>query len=308
MKPRILIVEDEKAIQIALRGLLRRDGYEVELADDGEMALRKLADETYDLILTDLSLGRGPSGMDVLRTSKERCAETAVVMMTAYGSEKIAVEAMQQGAEDYVPKPFDNEELRVVVSRALERTQLQCEHLQPHAAPDGTVTLMFSDIESYTRLLERLGDLAAYQLVQEHNTIVREQTKAHGGHEVELRGDGFLLAFASARQAVQCAIALQRAFLARNESDTEPISIRIGLHTGEAIKDADKFFGKTVVQAFRIADLARGGEILVSLLTKELVESAGDLAFDDGREVELKGLEGTHRVFGVRLSLPPAGG
>ena len=146
MRARILIVEDEKGIQLALRGLLRRDGYEVEVADDGEMALRKLADKSYDLILTDLSLGRGPSGMDLLRTSKERRAATAVVMMTAHGSEKIAVEAMQQGAEDYVPKPFDNEELRVVISRALERTQLRREHLQPHAAPDGTVTLMFSDM------------------------------------------------------------------------------------------------------------------------------------------------------------------
>ena len=129
MKPRILIVEDEKAIQIALRGLLRRDGYEVELADDGEMALRKLADETYDLILTDLSLGRGPSGMDVLRTSKERCAETAVVMMTAYGSEKIAVEAMQQGAEDYVPKPLRQ---RGAPSRGLARAGA---HTAPARAP-----------------------------------------------------------------------------------------------------------------------------------------------------------------------------
>ncbi len=128
MNARILIVEDEKAIQLALRGLLRKDGYEVELADDGEMAIRKLADKTYDLILTDLSLGRGSSGMDVLRASKEHRPETAVVMITAHGSEKIAVEAMQEGAEDYVPKPFDNEELRVVVSRALERTRLQREH------------------------------------------------------------------------------------------------------------------------------------------------------------------------------------
>jgi DNA-binding NtrC family response regulator len=123
-----LIVEDEKGIQLALRGLLRRDGYDVELADDGAMALRKLEDKTYDLILTDLSLGRGPSGMDVLRASKKGRSETAVVMITAHGSEKIAVEAMQEGAEDYVPKPFDNEELRVVVSRALERTRLQREH------------------------------------------------------------------------------------------------------------------------------------------------------------------------------------
>ena len=128
MKARILVVEDESGIQLAIRGLLRREGYDVDLADGGDVAIRKLADIPYDLIVTDLSLGRGASGMDVLRASKERRPETAIVMITAHGSEKIAVEAMKLGAQDYVPKPFDNEELRVVVQRALERTRLEREH------------------------------------------------------------------------------------------------------------------------------------------------------------------------------------
>lgn len=72
------------------------------------------------------------------------------------------------------------------------------------------------------------------------------------------------------------------------------------LERSSAIKDADKFFGRSVVQAFRVADLAQGGEILISSLTRDLVSSGGDLIFDAGREVELKGLSGTHRVFGVR--------
>jgi DNA-binding NtrC family response regulator len=128
MSARILIVEDEKAIQLALRGLLRRDGYDVDLADTGEDAVRKLGEAAYDLVITDLALGRGLSGMDVLRASREARPETAVVMITAHGSEKVAVEAMKQGADDYLPKPFDNEELRVVVRHALERTQLQREN------------------------------------------------------------------------------------------------------------------------------------------------------------------------------------
>ena len=128
MSARILIVEDESGIRLALRGLLRRDGYDVELAESGAQALRMLRETPFDLILTDLALGRGTSGMDVLRASKDHRPETAVVMITAYGSEKIAVEAMKLGAEDYVPKPFDNEELRVVVARALERTRLEREH------------------------------------------------------------------------------------------------------------------------------------------------------------------------------------
>ena len=124
----ILVVEDERAIQIALSGLLRREGYEVEMASSGDEAIAKLEEGRFDLVLTDLALGKGPTGMDVLRAAKERQAETVVVMITAHGSEKIAVEAMKSGADDYVPKPFDNEEIRLVVRRALERTRLQREN------------------------------------------------------------------------------------------------------------------------------------------------------------------------------------
>jgi DNA-binding NtrC family response regulator len=127
--PRILVVEDERAIQLALSGLLKRLGYEVTQAHTGDEALRLLREEpVFDLVLTDLALGAGKTGMDVLRAVKEAHPRTPVVMITAHGSEKIAVDAMKAGAEDYVPKPFDNDEMRLVVTRALERTRLEREH------------------------------------------------------------------------------------------------------------------------------------------------------------------------------------
>jgi DNA-binding NtrC family response regulator len=128
VKLRVLIVEDEAAIRLALTGLLRREGYEVEQADAGEAAIAKLRSDAVDLVLTDLALGNGPSGMDVLRAAKQHQPETPVVMITAHGSEKIAVEAMKAGATDYVPKPFDNDEIRLVLRRALERTRLEREN------------------------------------------------------------------------------------------------------------------------------------------------------------------------------------
>jgi two-component system, NtrC family, response regulator AtoC len=125
---RVLIVEDERAIQLALSALFRKEGYEVSLAGDVPDARKLIEEGAYDLVITDLSLGGNESGMDVLRASKASRPEAPVVLITAHGSEKIAVLAMKAGADDYVPKPFDNDEIRLVVRRALERTRLVREH------------------------------------------------------------------------------------------------------------------------------------------------------------------------------------
>jgi class 3 adenylate cyclase len=178
---------------------------------------------------------------------------------------------------------------------------VQSEHpdLRQHAAPDGTVTILFSDIEGSTEMTERLGDQRWLDVLHEHNAIIRRQVSECGGFEVKAEGDGFMLAFGSARTALGCAIEMQRALAKRNDGAEEPIKVRIGLHTGEAIKEGEDFFGKHVILAARIAGQASGGQILVSSLLRELTESAGDVEFGEGREVELKGLVGTHRVYEV---------
>jgi class 3 adenylate cyclase len=168
------------------------------------------------------------------------------------------------------------------------------------AAPDGTVTMLFSDIEASTAVNERLGDVRWLELLRSHHAIVRDQVHEHGGYEVKAQGDGFMIAFASARRAVQCACAIQRAIDARlGENPDGPIRLRIGLHTGEAIRAESDFYGKNVALAARITDQARGGEILASSVVKQLTESAGDVRFDNERELELDGLAGTHTVYRV---------
>jgi class 3 adenylate cyclase len=169
-----------------------------------------------------------------------------------------------------------------------------------HGAPDGTVTLMFSDMEGFTVMTERLGDHAAREVIRTHNAIVRKQVAAHGGHEVELQGDGFLLAFRSTVRAVDCSIAIQKAFEVHNASGPEtPIRVRIGIHTGEALRERDKFFGRTVILTARIAAEANGGEILVSSDLKRLTEDSGELRFGTAREVRLKGISETQRLYPV---------
>src|SRR5215475_6194343 len=127
MMGRILIVDDEKALLLALRGLLSKEGYEVETATSGEEALRRIETGSFHLVVTDLSMN-GVSGMDVLERARAFDPDLAVIMITAHGSEKAAVQAMKLGAADYIPKPFDNDELRVVVRRVMEGVLLRRDH------------------------------------------------------------------------------------------------------------------------------------------------------------------------------------
>ncbi|MEZ4492243.1 MAG: protein kinase [Dehalococcoidia bacterium] len=182
--------------------------------------------------------------------------------------------------------------LAVSSSVAAERPDLSVD-----AAPDGTVTLMFSDIVDSTALNERLGDTAWMALLREHSNIVEREVATHHGHIVKSMGDGFMVAFQSARDGLRCAIALQRSFTARNNSADQPIEARIGLHTGEAVRDHGDFFGKHVNLAARIGASAGGGEIVVSSLLAQLVEPSGEFALEAREARSFKGLEGEHVTY-----------
>ena len=195
---------------------------------------------------------------------------------------------------------IDSGDTRHSITAVVSQVQRERPDLRSHAAPDGTVTILFSDIEGSTQMTERLGDQRWLQLLREHNRMVREQVAAHGGFEVKSQGDGFMIAFQSARRALLCAVAIQRAFATyAAEHADEALRVRIGLHAGEVIKEADDFFGKNVILASRIAAQAQGGEILVSSLVRELTQSSGDIRFDRGRETVLKGLSGTYTLHPV---------
>jgi DNA-binding NtrC family response regulator len=135
MKGAILVVDDERSIRVGLKGLLTKEGYEVSVAESGDEALRLLGNQSFDLVLTDLRMP-GLDGLGLLKRIKEQYPDTLVVMMTAYGSEKIAVEAMKAGALDYIVKPFDNEEVKILVRQALEQIALRREVQRLHERLD----------------------------------------------------------------------------------------------------------------------------------------------------------------------------
>jgi class 3 adenylate cyclase len=186
--------------------------------------------------------------------------------------------------------------------------------MRAHAAPDGTVAILFSDIEDSTLITERLGDERWLEVLREHNSVFREHIAAHDGYEVKSQGDGFMLAFPEPCRALEYAIRIQREFAAKSEETENPLRVRMGVHTGEVIAEEGDFFGKNVILAARIAAQADGGEILVSEQMRRVAEEHGgrgadaeiELRFDDGRELELKGLAGSHRVFRAEWQAEPA--
>jgi DNA-binding NarL/FixJ family response regulator/class 3 adenylate cyclase len=169
------------------------------------------------------------------------------------------------------------------------------------SVPGGTVTVLFADVEGSTALLERLGQERWLRGLSEYEALLSASIGEHGGTLVKALGDGHLVAFPSARAGLRCAIDVQRALPLEGAPG---LRVRMGMHTGEPAVREDDLHGRTVVKAARIADLARGGEIFVSSVVRELAEADEDLGeelwFDDAREVELRGLRGRHIVMAAR--------
>jgi DNA-binding NtrC family response regulator len=128
MKPKILVVDDEPDICKALEFFLKREGYDVNIANSGEDALEKIKKENFDIVITDLKMGK-VDGIAVLEGTKKISPDTPVIIMTAFASIESAVEAMKKGASDYIVKPFLNEEIRLTVKKILEQSKLFAENI-----------------------------------------------------------------------------------------------------------------------------------------------------------------------------------
>ncbi|KAA0892075.1 sigma-54-dependent transcriptional regulator [Oryzomonas rubra] len=127
MKPKILIIDDDTSLRRVLEYNLQEAGYQVVAAASGEEGLRLFADEAPALVITDMKMP-GMDGLQVLKAVKERSPETLVMIITAFGTVDIAVEAMKLGAYDYITKPFNRDELRLTVGKALQFTGLAAEN------------------------------------------------------------------------------------------------------------------------------------------------------------------------------------
>lgn len=168
------------------------------------------------------------------------------------------------------------------------------------AAADGTVTIMFSDIEDSTALNHRLGDRGWVRLLARHDRVLGAAITAHAGQVIKTQGDGFMVAFADGSQAVAAALEIQaRLRRVRPGSRLAGVRVRIGAHTGPAVHRDGDLFGRNVAFAARVAAQAHGGEVLVSDATRQSL-SEDEVTVTETRQAQLKGVPGTHDLHVLR--------
>jgi class 3 adenylate cyclase len=154
----------------------------------------------------------------------------------------------------------------------------------------GTVTLLFTDQVGSTETLQRLGDEEGERLRRAHFGLLREAAGMHGGEEVKNLGDGLMVAFVSAVDALACAITMQQAVHRARASGEPQFAVRIGLNVGEPIRDEGDYFGTPVVIAKRLCDAGAPGQILASELVRALIGTRGGFAYRTLGAVALKGV------------------
>ena len=172
----VLIVDDEAAIRESLQTLLELEGYDVDTASDGEEGLTKLADRPYDLVLLDFAMP-DRNGIEVLREIRERDAELAVIMITAYGTVENAVNAMQAGATNFIQKPWDNEKLLADVRTAVGQRRAEQEVIQLKRALKQRYN--FEHIVGKSEPMLRIFDLVA-QVAPSRSTVLLQGESGTG--------------------------------------------------------------------------------------------------------------------------------
>jgi class 3 adenylate cyclase len=204
-----------------------------------------------------------------------------------------------------MPQVGDTEAVLRAIDEFLAEGEEAAAEAEPLAKED-VHTILFTDMEGSTTLTQRLGDAKAQEVLRTHNTILRDALKTHSGSEVKHTGDGIMASFTSASRALECAIAIQRAFADWNAARPEPVEgraegirVRIGLNAGEPVAEEQDLFGTAVQLAARIAAKAEGEEILVSDTLRGLVAGKGFLFADRG-DVALRGFEDPVRLYEVR--------
>lgn len=293
-KPLTVLLEDELVLGRECEGLLLADGQ----VSRRHIRFRRLPDQRVEV--ADLNSTNG-SFIEGVQLTKPVVIETPTRVVI--GDTMITVQFIGED-ETPVPGRMGQTTIRALpdmhsTSIDLVADMVNSGHVdvEPRTLEGDTVTILFSDIESSTERATEMGDAAWFTMLEAHNRVIRTEMGRFGGREVKSIGDGFMLVFPSVRRALRFAGRVQQII----ESESGPdLRVRMGLHTGEAIVDQrGDLFGRHINLAARVANLASGGQVLVSLVVREIAAGWNDALFGEPAEVELKGFTDSQIVYEV---------
>ncbi len=290
---RILVVDDETSMRELLEIVLTKDGHEVALASNVAEAVKRLEGENFDVVLTDLRMGTDrQAGMNLLSWLNQNSPLTPSIMMTAYGSVETAIEAMKRGATDYILKPFKNDEVRLLVQRAIESRNLRRENiaLRKDQATRGKLENIIGKsraIEEVREMIRRVAGLPSIIAIHGESGTGKELV-ARGIHQLSSRAEKPFV-------AVNCGA------FPENLLESELFGHKKGSFTG-AIEDKEGLF---VVADGGTLFLDEIGEMpltlqvkLLRVLDNSIITPVGGTS---GRKVDVRVISATNRDLHQRV-------
>jgi class 3 adenylate cyclase len=296
-RPHIVVVEDEATQRQLLADYLGGQNFRVSAVDSGAALHRLVERELPALVMLDVGLP-GEDGFALARWLRERSARIGIIMVTPAADTVDRVVGLETGADDYITKPFEPRELLARVKSVLRRGAVERE-----AAPTRRIAaILAADVAGYSWLvgMDEEGTLA--RLKTHRRQLVDPKIDEHHGRIVNTTGDGLLVEFASAVDAVRCALAMQRGMAAATAGPSERrIQFRVGINVGDVLADGGDILGDSVNIAARLEAIAEPGGICLSAAAYEQVRGKIELAVADMGEQDLKNIARPLRTYRVVL-------
>jgi class 3 adenylate cyclase len=295
-RPHIVVVEDEAVERQLLADYLAGQNFRVSAVDGGAALHRLVEHDAPSLVLLDVGLP-GEDGFALVRWLREKMNRVGIIMVTASGDTVDRVAGLETGADDYVTKPFAPRELLARVKSVLRRGSPERE-----AAPARRIAaILAADVAGFSRLVGADEEGTLERLRALRTQLIDPEIGAHKGRIVRVMGDGFLVEFASAIDAVLCAVAVQRAAAAAAAPPEHPIRLRVGINVGDVLADGDDILGDNVNIAARLEGIAEPGGICLSAAAYEQIRGRLEIAVADLGEQDLKNIARPLRAYRVVL-------
>lgn len=256
------------------------------------------------VVITDLKMPV-MDGLEFLGRARKEDPELPIILISAYGEIPLAVEAMKVGAFDFLERPIEVDDLLSRVMRAIATRELILENrnLRSELAKRRLAAILVADIVGYSALMEADEAGTFDDVRRRRETTIEPILSSHGGRIFKSMGDGVLVEFSSAVNAVQAAIALQKGMSLANTTPPQakkPLVLRIGINLGDVIGEGSDIYGEGVNIAARLETLAEPGGIVISEKVEAEVRGKLPAVFNDIGEQQLKNIARPVRAYRLR--------